>query len=911
MSTKSSQTVIRADIYFPEKDKALRDDVRRLGQLVGELVREQGGEALFDLVEAARLASIAHREGDAKAVDELRALLAELTPKTANDFIRAFSTYFQMVNMAEKVHRLRRRRAYQQDTATPQPRGFIDTLRKLREHGVDLEIIEEAFHEISVEPVFTAHLTEVTRRTLLRKQQSIARHLVEMLDPYMTGPEQSATLGRIRLEMTTGWQTEDHSEERRLSDDAEHVLFFLTDVLYRMIPPFYEGIEDALAVVYGDEARRIRLPVLVHFGSWVGGDMDGNPSVTAKSIRETMARHRALVLDRYYNECRELGRHLSQGETRTGFAPEIRARCEHYAGHFPKAMNSVPARHRGMPYRVFLSLIAARLQATFDDDAYPYESADELIEDIELIADSLRANRGQHAGLFAVNRLLRRIRTFGFHMATLDIRQRADVHHRVVGEGLGEAAWDEFTSAQAIARLKRALDRRESPAGALSSEARRTLGAFQTIAHCRRKYGMASMGPYIVSMAHGPEDVLSVLLLARWGHLGPKNSDVPLDIAPLFETVTDLENVDEIMTRLLGDERYRRHLEARGDHQVVMIGYGDSHQDGGVISACWTMHKAQQALFATCSGFGVRLTVFHGHGGTIGRAGRRRYEAVLATPRGPGSDRLRMTEQGERINARYGLRGIAMRTLEQATSALLAAATEPAGDAADEARWHPIMDAVADESRRAYRALVDEAGGFDDYFRAATPVDVIEKLGLGVHRLGDVAEEAFDIGASQWEFAWAQNRCLMPAWYGFASGVRHGMEQFGEETIRELFQNWLFARVLLSDVELSLAKADLDIAERYSTLAGALHDTYYGRIRAEYERSVETVLALTDQSRLLEASTTLRRAIRLRNPYVDPMSYLQVDLLERWRASGRQDDDVLKALRASINGIAHGMQNTG
>ena len=433
MSSSTSQTVLRSEIFFAEKDRALREDVSRLGQLVGELVREQAGEALLDLVEAARLASIAHREGDPEATEELRRLLAELEPRTASDFIRAFSTYFEMVNMAEKVHRIRRRREYLQDAATPQPFGFIDTLQRLQANDIDLDALERVFERVSFEPVFTAQLTEATRRTLLRKQQSIAKHLVEMLDPYLTPPELAATLGQIRLEMTTGWQTEVHTSEKRLGDESEYVLFFLTDVLYRMVPPFYESLEDALTTVYGSAARRIRLPILIGFGSWVGGDMDGHPHVTAKSIRATLARQRALALDLYYNECREVGRHLSQSQSRVGVADELLARIKLYEGHFQKAAHSIPLRHRNMPYRVLLRLISARLQATYDDAAFPYESPDEFVADIELIASSLRAHHGHHAGLFSVKRLLRRAQTFGFHLATLDIRQHAQVHRHAVG----------------------------------------------------------------------------------------------------------------------------------------------------------------------------------------------------------------------------------------------------------------------------------------------------------------------------------------------------------------------------------------------------------------------------------------------------------------------------------------------
>jgi phosphoenolpyruvate carboxylase len=911
MPTSTPQTVLRSDIFFAQKDKALREDVRRLGQLVGELVREQGGEALFDLVEAARRAAIAHREGDEAAIQELRTLLAELEPRTASDFIRAFSTYFEMVNMAEKVHRIRRRREYLQDSSTPQPFSFLDVLQRLHASGVDINTLEHAIERISVEPVFTAHPTAATRRTLLRKQQSIARHLVEMLDPYMTPQELAAALGQIRLEMTTGWQTEIHTLERGLGAEAEHVLFFLTDVLYRMIPPFYESFESALTTVYGSPARRIRVPVLVKFGSWVGGDMVGHPSVTAKSIRATLARHRELVLDLYYNECRELARHLSQSDSRVGVSEELRKRSALYGEHFPKVMHAIPARHRNMPYRVFLRLISARLQATYDDAAFPYESPDDFIADIELIAASLRANHGQHAGLFAIKRLLRRAQTFGFHMTTLDLRQNAQVHRRVIGAALMEPEWLELPSAQRTLQIKDVLERRESPRGELSSEARKTLGVFQTIAHCRRKYGRASIGPYIVGMTHGPDDVLSVLLLARWGLLAPKGTEMPIDIAPLFETLEDLHNAAGIMRDLLQDEVYRRHLKARGDEQLIMLGYADNDEDSGMVAACWTLRRAQEQLIDAVREFGVRLTFLHGRGGTISRSAGHMHEAVLAAPHGAVVGRLRLIEQGEMINAKYGLRGIAMRTLEQNTSSLLAVtAREPEKDER-EGHWQTIMVEIATASGDAYRRLVHESPEFEPYFRAATPVDVLERAGDDRDKGTEEEPGPERLSAAQWEFAWTQNRALVPAWFGFATGVGRAIDSFGLADVEEMFVQWPFARVVLGEIEVALAKADLDIAARYSQLAGPLHDQFFPLIRAEYDKSVALVLRITHQGELLETSDTLRRAIRLRNPYVDPMSLLQVNLLERWRAAGRRSDEVLTALLASVNGIANGMQNTG
>ncbi|HEX5420026.1 MAG TPA: phosphoenolpyruvate carboxylase, partial [Gammaproteobacteria bacterium] len=773
MAVPKANNVLRADLFFAEKDKALREDVHRLGELVGELVREQAGEALYDLVEAARRASIAHREGeDGSAYKELETLLAALAPGSARDFIRAFSTYFQVVNMAEKVHRIRRRRAYARDASKSQPFGFRDVLRRLKAEGVDADGVEGILDCVQIEPVFAAQATEVTRRTLLHKQQNVARHLLAMLDPYMTPQEVAGKLRQIRLEMTTGWQTEEFPDEQpQLGDEAEHVLFFVTDVLYRMLPEFYESFESALAETFVERGTRVRVPTVVRFSSWVGGDMDGNPNVTAKSLRETLARQRQLVLNLYYRECCELAEHLSQNDSRVGVSEELRAKSALYTGHFPQAAHAVPSRHRQMPYRVFLRLVRQRLKATYDDEAFPYESPDEFIQDVELIVDSLRANKGRNAGLFLVQRLLRRAQTFGFHLAALDLRQNALVHRRVVGEVLSEPDWLTLSSEARTARVKEALERRESPLGPLSSEARRTLAVFQAIAHSRRKYGRAAIGQYIVSMANGPDDVLSVLLLARWGDLGPKGGDIPLDIAPLFETIEDLENGGRIMAGLLADTHYRKHLASRGNRQMVMIGYSDSNRDGGLVSARWSLHRAQRALVGTLRELGVELTLFHGRGGTISRSGGRLTEGLLAAPEGAVNGRLRMIEQGEMINAKYGLRGIALRSLEQTLSGVMWLTARQPESHPRLIAWRGIMEQIAAQSRRAYQSLVYDAEDFARYFRDATPIDVIERLNLGsqpVHRGSSGSIE--DVRAVPWVFAWTQTRCMLPGWFGFASG---------------------------------------------------------------------------------------------------------------------------------------------
>ncbi len=903
----------RQDITFEDKDQALRDDVRTLGAMVGDLIREQCGDGLFSFVEEARLRSIRRREGNERPAESLADHVSGLDTDEALQVIRSFSTYFQMVNTAEKVHRIRRRREYLLEVGYYQPGGLEDSLLKLKAAGFDAAAAGQLINSLNLEPVFTAHPTEPTRRTILRKEQQIVRHLVELLNPTMTPQETHAALQNIRLLVTTGWQTDEHpSESMTVADELEHVLFFVTDVLYRATPPFYEDIEHAMEHVYGEEGAEFHAETIVNYASWVGGDMDGNPNVNAKTIRETMARQRSLILDLYYRECAALSAKLSQSTERAKFNNTLLAKAEDYHSVFQQAYHAVPARHRNMPYRVFLRLIQQRLQSTYDDDVFPYENVDEFRADVQLIADSLETNRGEHAGLFAVRRLLRRIDTFGFHMVTLDVRQDSEVHRKVVGECLGEDDWGEWTPRDRAKRIIEAIESKEGAPMNPSTQARKTIAVFQAISFCRRKYGNRAIGPYIISMTQDADDILSVLLLAHWGELHNRKGDVPLDVAPLLETVDDLKRGPEILNHLLESDLYRKHLAKRKNQQMVMIGYSDSNKDGGLASARWALQNAQEKLVEAVAERDVELTLFHGRGGTISRGGSKTHVAVLGAPPGTVNGRLRVTEQGEIINEKYGLRGIALRTLEQVMGSVAIATAMPHHRGNDKPEWHEMMDVIASDSRRAYRELIYETPDFYDYFRKGTPIDLIERMRIGSRPSSRRSQSGIeDLRAIPWVFAWTQSRCVLPGWFGIGSGLAKAVDRFDDKLLREMFSEWYFLRALTADAEMVLAKADLGTAEMYSELAGPLHDEFFPIIQREFELTRDLILEYSDHEELLEGDSTLQRAIMLRNPYVDPINLMQVDLLKRWRASHYHDDDLLEALLASVNGIAQGLQNTG
>ena len=900
----------REPLRFEPKDAALREDVRELGAVVGAVIAEQCGEAVFEAVEQIRQAAIEQRETGQRG--DLRALLDSLDTAAAAAVIRGFSTYFQVVNIAEKVHRIRRRREWLRDTHQQRSDSLEAAMRLLAERRPAAREAQAFLDELLIEPVFTAHPTEPTRRTILLKQQQIARRLVERMNPALTPQEQAALLANIRAQVTSAWQTEEHpSTGITVGDEREQVLFFLAESLYRVIPAVYEHLDQAVAEVWGDDTEQPQAGIIFRFGSWVGGDMDGNPNVGPGTIRETLALHRRTALELYRAELRQVARELSQAPSRIGFDPELLARIEAGVTAHPEALADVAPRHRDMPYRVWCALLRRRLQLTAQGAPGGYANAEAFLEDLALMSRSLLENKGEHAGRYAVRRLQRRAETFRFHLATLDLRQDSEVHRRCIAHCLGDEGWMERSQAERTARLQQLLDEGAQCPLVEDEEAEKTLEVFRAAGDCLARYGERAIGPYIISMAQGADDVLSVLLLARWAGLVDERGVVPLDIAPLLETVDDLERGPEIVAELLDDRVYKAHLDTRRRRQMVMIGYSDSNKDSGIAAARWALHQAEERLVAVAESRRLDLTLFHGRGGTISRGGGRTHTAALAAPRGAVRGRLRVTEQGEIINAKYGLRGIAIRTLEQAASSVAEATLRDGSDPPPQV-WREVMDTVTTESRRCYRALVHEDEGFYPYFRQATPIDVIERMNIGSRPPSRRQMQGIrDLRAIPWVFAWTQTRAILPGWYGVGAGLAAAVERYGEGPLREMFDHWLFLRAMLEDLEMVLAKCDLGIARRYAELAESPARPYAELIEAEYQRTVELVLRLKGADQLLANDPTLSRTIRLRNPYVDPMSLLQVDLLRRWREGDRKDEELFRALLLSVNGIAHGLQNTG
>ncbi len=896
------------EISFPEKDQALREDVHVLGTLVGEMLAEQQGVEFLQQVEAVRRAAIRRREHYADATAELDALLNGMDVADAGLLVRAFTTYFQVVNLAEKVHRIRRRRDYLRRGEKAQPGGLLAVLQELK--SCSLDEVMEVLDGLSIEPVMTAHPTESTRRTLLEKEQMILRMLVARLDPSRTPEEEFAALERVRAAVTSNWQTEMYPEQRlSVRNEMEHVLFYLTDVLYRVVPPFYESLRQALESNW-QGAQDLSLPAFLRFGSWVGGDMDGNPNVDADTIRQSLEYHRREIIKKYLPEMGSLSRFLSQSLTEVEVSTAVMSRLEQYRKLLPDDAAQIGRRIRNMPYRCLLKLMMARMRGVLDNSAGAYRNSQEFRADLELIHQSMKMNRGQHAGIFALSRLQIREKTFGFHLATLDIRQDALVHRQVIAQILADDGWTKLEAGERTDRLSELLLSDELPALPDDDFVAKTIAVFRSIAWGHEHFGRHAVGPFIISMTQGADDVLSVLFLARLAGLLDEDGHVPLDVTPLLETVDDLQHGEAILERLFTDPAYQAHLAARDKRQIIMVGYSDSNKDGGLISARWALATAQAQLAQVARKHAVRPGFFHGRGGTVSRGGGNIVAGILGAPAGTVNGFLRVTEQGEVINQKYGNRALAERNLELATAATIKSSLTVAP--VPEAPWLEIMTFMARISRQSYRQLVYEHPQFVAYFRQATPIDVIERMGIGsrpASRRSGVGVES--LRAIPWVFSWAQTRISLPAAYGMGTALSAALEKYGLDTLQAMTRGWLFFGSMLSDVEMALAKSDLDIGRHYRALAPEPSRVVFELIETELKLTRSMILSLKDQDELLDGEPALQRSIRLRNPYVDPMSLLQVDLLKRWRAEGRRDDELLGALLVTVNGIARGIQNTG
>ncbi len=808
-------------------DARLRRDVRLLGDVLGRVLVEQEGEELLAAEERVRALSRQAREGAPRA--ELRDAVRGLALEQQAAVIRAFAIYFQLVNIAEQHHRVRRRREYEREERVPRE-SLRDAFERLGAREAP---------PLSLELVLTAHPTETTRRTILGAHVRISRLLAELDDPLASRARVDAVAGALTGEVTLLWQTDELRTVRpRVVDEIRHGLWFFEQSLLDEAPRLLAAYRS----FFPDSGVPLR------FGSWIGGDMDGNPAAGPDTIVEALERARALVLTRYRNEVRALAATIGVASSLTSVSDELLESIAADEEELAEYATQIGSQNEGEPYRRKLSFVWWRL----GNDGYA--TPDELAADLDVVDRSLRANRGARIADGALADFRRRVEIFGFHVAKLDMRlHAAEVRSERAGAALG------------------------------------------VVADVRRRHGQRAVDTVIVSGTTSAADVLGLL---DW-------TDEHLSLVPLFETIEDLQGAETIVEELLDDPRV-----ARDGRLEVMVGYSDSGKDGGYLTAQWEIFRAQEALAALAARRGIELTIFHGRGGSAGRGGGPTYAAILATPPGHPRGRFKITEQGETISFKYGLPGLAYANLEAALAATLLSAFPDIAQAEPPQGASETLAAISERAHRAYHALVWEDEGFSAFFRDFTPVEELALLEIAsrpVRRPGVEADFVASLRAIPWVFSWTQNRCLLPAWYG--CGTAFADAEVDE--LRRLVREWAFFRTLVENLEMTLAKSSLEIAEDYLELVA--DDRLWGPIRAEHERTTAAVLEITESRELLDRQPVVQRSIRLRNPYVDPLNALQVDLLRRYRNAddGEERERVRRPLLRTIAGIAAALRNTG
>jgi phosphoenolpyruvate carboxylase len=903
--------------------------IHLLGDLLGQIITEQESPSAFALEERIRTLAKARRAGEPGSSQGLAAQIASLQPEAARVVAAAFSLYFDLVNVAEEYHRVRvLRQQEQENDPTPLRESIGEAVASLKQRGLRRDQMAALLQSLEIELVLTAHPTEARRRTILSKLDRIAALLNELGLPGRLPREEAAARAALHAEITAFWLTERWRTARpTVTDEVRTSLYFVERVFWQTLPRIYAELDAALAEHYPGLA--VEHPWL-RLASWVGGDRDGNPNVTTPVTAETLRLHRGLAVEKHRQQLQDLARQLSISAQH---APPPAALQSWFESRrpMPPHVAFLEQRYNREPYRLALALLAADLAEASQDDmtarllsAAPHQSRlrlEEFNAPLQAMQNALPTPLAQGD----LRTVQRQLQIFGLQSARLDIREDSERVNAALAETLralniaGELEdCQDFLHADCAqrARLLHQLLQQTPPDLAphpgITPATAETWALFQLLDRARSMYGSQMFGPFIISMTRCAADVLAVLLMAQWSGCADG-----LQIAPLFETVADLQAAPSILEALFGLAVYRAHLERCGGGQMVMIGYSDSNKDGGYLAANWALYQAQEQIAAVCRRHGVTLTLFHGRGGTVARGGGPANRAIRAQPPGTVNGRFRLTEQGEIIAARYANPEIAHRHLSQIVHAvLLASAPDPLA-AELPAAWRQAMAVMAAAAQRAYRCLVYETPGFLEFWQAATPLDEIKRLQIGSRPAARQAggEAVVKIRAIPWVFSWMQSRFNLPGWYGLGSGlVEAGVPL---SLLQEMYAGWDFLRTLLDNAEMSLLKADMDIAALYAALAPDqdFAQKVYARIRGEYERACQVLLAVSGRSELLENAPIIQRSVRLRNPYVDPLNYIQVEMLRRLRTLPDPDGMQAMALREvivlTINGIAAGLRNTG
>ena len=915
-----------------EKDLPLRDDIRLLGRLLGDTVREQEGASIYDIVEQIRQTSIRfHRDNNAPARDELEAILDGLTPTQTIQIVRAFSHFSHLANIAEDQHHIRRTRAHAIAGSAPRVGSLAYAFDHARKMGVGVPELQAFFNSAHISPVLTAHPTEVRRKSTLNRELGIAE-LLNRRDRMVATPEEKDALEeRLRRDIVTLWQTNLLRETKlTVLDEVLNGLSYYDYTFLRELPRLHSMLEDRLQALDPAGAAH-EIESFIKIGSWIGGDRDGNPFVTADVLESTLAMHARRIFSFYLDELEKLSRELPLSDGIVGISDALRALAD---------MSPSTSLHRQRePYRLALGGIRARLAATARDiagldkeglatgsvagNATPYASAQEFRQDLDCVDDSLR-NHGSAILTRGRLRLLRRaVDCFGFHLAIVDLRQNSAVHERTIAE-LFEAvapgtSYLALSEEARIALLTRELQTARplvSPHLAYSEETTGELAVFRTAASAHARYGREVIANCIISKAEGVSDMLELAVLLKEVGLIGADGSAHVNVIPLFETIGDLQVCAGVMETAFSVPAYRALVKNRGDMQEVMLGYSDSNKDGGFVTSGWELYKAEIQLIDVFRKHGVAMRLFHGRGGSVGRGGGPSYDAILAQPGGAVSGAIRITEQGEIIASKYSNAEVGRRNLEILAAATLEASLLHPDQPAPKADYLTAMDELSADAFLAYRGLVYETPGFVDYFWSSTVITEIATLNIGSRPASRTKTRKIeDLRAIPWVFSWAQSRVMLPGWYGFGSAAKAFVARHpdhGLALLQDMAKEWPFFRTQLSNMDMVLSKSSLAIASRYAELVTdeALRAKIFGRIEQEWSDSIEMLLAITGQTKLLEANPLLDRSIRNRFPYLDPLNHVQVELLKEHRANPG-DSRVLQGIQLTINGVSAGLRNSG
>ena len=925
-------------IGFAAKDEPLRRDINLLGRVLGRVIVEQEGKSLFGAEEEVRLLCKRLRFAYDPDLDaKLWQRNGRMDEAELGLIVRAFSVYFQLVNVAERYHRVRRRREYEARDGTPQRASLRNALSRIEREGIlDTGGIERLLGGMGVRLVLTAHPTEAQRRAVRRKHQNVAEALDRLDAGRLTPREHEGVEEQLAEEISLLWQTDELRAKRpEVEGEISRTLQFFEDSLLSTTLEVYRDLEDDLARLFPGAG-----PVgkILEFGSWVGGDQDGNPFVRPETMLTALRLQRELVLERHRGAALSLARQLTQSSKRVDISEELRQALEREEERFPQAEEAFTSEDMEEPYRRMMLFIAGRIRRALEtpEDPKGYARAAELLGDLRIVQRSLLRHGGERAANGMLRDFVRQTEVFGFHLARLDVRQESSKIVAAVGEllaggegyqGTDFVALDEAEKTKLVRGLLSEPDVEGTlgdvpRGGRLSDESRGVLETFDNIRVAVEEFSEPPVEAFVLSMARRASDVLSVLFLARRAGLvrfdeGGRCEEGLIGVTPLFETIDDLEAAPGVLRQLLEDHSYRSYVAARGDEQEIMLGYSDSGKDAGYVTSNWALYKAQERLSAVARESGVRLRLFHGRGGTVGRGGGPSYDAILAQPPGTVAGNIRITEQGEVISFKYGLKGLARRNLDTTLAAVLEASANgthgsPKGD------WVEALERLSGRSREVYRGLVYEDEDFLRFFAQATPIHELSLLNIGSRPARRVeSPDVSSLRAIPWVFAWTQNRLLLPSWYGAGTAFSEMMEgDAGQDTLREMYHGWAFFRTLVDFMQMTLAKSDMRIAGAYATLVedeGA-RERVWRRVSEEHAACVQAMLRITGGESLLDDSPVLQRSIRLRNPYVDPLSYIQVHLLRRLRSlpeGSPERESVAYPLLLTVFGISSGMLNTG